>query len=178
MAHAVTSIPAADEHGSTRMERLANKHSADRSSSTGPKLKGYRRFHQPVACISPHPLYNRDVYKRQGIDRHIRFRHRIRRAAWSSQEAQWTIDAVRSFPDGREEPVALTCNFLFSCAGYYRYSAGYTPEFPDIGRFQGRVVHPQDVYKRQAHPRCRARDPRRGSLCPAACRDRAGGKPF
>ena len=50
---------------------------------------------------------------------------------------------MRSFPDGREEPVALTCNFLFSCAGYYRYSAGYTPEFPDIGRFQGRVVHPQ-----------------------------------
>jgi cation diffusion facilitator CzcD-associated flavoprotein CzcO len=78
-----------------------------------------------------------------GIDRHIRFRHRIRRAAWSSQEAQWTIDAVRSLPDGREEPAALTCNFLFSCAGYYRYSAGYTPEFPDIGRFQGRVVHPQ-----------------------------------
>ncbi|HXM42836.1 MAG TPA: NAD(P)/FAD-dependent oxidoreductase [Bryobacteraceae bacterium] len=78
-----------------------------------------------------------------GIDRHIRFRHRIQRAAWSSQEAQWSIDAVRTLPDGREEPVALSCNFLFSCAGYYRYSAGYTPEFPDIGRFQGRVVHPQ-----------------------------------
>ena len=46
-------------------------------------------------------------------------------------------------PDGRDEPVTLTCNFLFSCAGYYRYSAGYTPEFPDVDRFQGRVVHPQ-----------------------------------
>jgi cation diffusion facilitator CzcD-associated flavoprotein CzcO len=79
----------------------------------------------------------------EGIDRHIRFRHRILRAAWSSAEAQWTIDAVRQLPDGRDEPVTLSCNFLFSCAGYYRYSAGYTPEFPDIGRFQGRVVHPQ-----------------------------------
>jgi monooxygenase len=79
----------------------------------------------------------------EGIDRHIRFRHRILRAAWSSEEAQWTVDAVRQLPDGREEPVTLACNFLFSCAGYYRYSAGYTPEFPDIGRFQGRVVHPQ-----------------------------------
>jgi monooxygenase len=78
-----------------------------------------------------------------GIDRHIRFRHRIQRAAWSSQEARWTVDAVRKLPDGRDEPVTLTCNFLFSCAGYYRYSAGYTPEFPDIGRFAGRVVHPQ-----------------------------------
>jgi cation diffusion facilitator CzcD-associated flavoprotein CzcO len=78
-----------------------------------------------------------------GIDRHIRFGHQIKRAAWSSQEAAWTVDAMRKLPDGCEEPVTLTCNFLFSCAGYYRYSAGYTPEFPNIGRFQGRVVHPQ-----------------------------------
>jgi cation diffusion facilitator CzcD-associated flavoprotein CzcO len=79
----------------------------------------------------------------EGIDRHIRFRHRILRAAWSSEEAQWTVDAVRQSPEGRDEPVTLACNFLFSCAGYYRYSAGYTPEFPGIGRFQGSVVHPQ-----------------------------------
>ena len=79
----------------------------------------------------------------EDIDRHIRFRHRIKRAAWSSPEAKWTVDAICIVPDGREERVTLTCNFLFSCAGYYRYSAGYTPEFPDIGRFAGRIVHPQ-----------------------------------
>jgi len=79
----------------------------------------------------------------EGIDRHIHFRHRIERAAWSSQEAKWTVDAVYSLPGGREEPVTLTCNFLFSCAGYYRYSAGHMPEFPDAGRFTGRIVHPQ-----------------------------------
>jgi monooxygenase len=79
----------------------------------------------------------------EGIDGHIRFRHRINRAAWSSEDARWTVHAVRIMPDGREEVVTLTCNFLFSCSGYYRYSAGYTPEFPDIGRFHGRVIHPQ-----------------------------------
>lgn len=79
----------------------------------------------------------------EGIDRHIRFGHRIERAAWSTPDARWTVDGVRRLPDGREEPVTLTCNFLFSCAGYYRYSAGYTPEFPDINSFGGRVVHPQ-----------------------------------
>jgi cation diffusion facilitator CzcD-associated flavoprotein CzcO len=79
----------------------------------------------------------------EGIDRNIRFGYRIQRAAWSSQEAKWTVDAVRQLPDGRDEPVTLTCNFLFSCAGYYRYSAGYSPEFPEAGRFKGRVVHPQ-----------------------------------
>ena len=42
-----------------------------------------------------------------------------------------------------DEKVTLEANFLFSCAGYYRYSAGYTPEFPNIDRFKGTVVHPQ-----------------------------------
>jgi monooxygenase len=78
-----------------------------------------------------------------GIDRHIRFRHRIQRAAWSSQEAKWTVSALRQGADGCEDPVSFTCNFLFSCAGYYRYSAGYQPDFPEMGRFTGRVVHPQ-----------------------------------
>jgi len=79
----------------------------------------------------------------EGIDRHIRFGHKILRAAWSSAEAKWTVQAVRTWPDGREEQVTLSCNFLFSCAGYYRYAAGHTPDFPGIGRFKGRVVHPQ-----------------------------------
>jgi cation diffusion facilitator CzcD-associated flavoprotein CzcO len=87
--------------------------------------------------------YITDTAREEGIDHHILFRHRIVRAAWSTEEAQWTVEAVRKLPDGRDEPVTLTCNFLFSCAGYYRYSAGYAPEFPGAGRFQGRVVHPQ-----------------------------------
>jgi cation diffusion facilitator CzcD-associated flavoprotein CzcO len=78
-----------------------------------------------------------------GIDRHIRFRHRIQRASWSSQDARWTVEALRNVPGGHDEPVTVTCNFLFSCAGYYRYSAGYMPEFSDIARFTGRIVHPQ-----------------------------------
>jgi cation diffusion facilitator CzcD-associated flavoprotein CzcO len=28
------------------------------------------------------------------------------------------------------ELVRLTCNFLFLCGGYYKYSDGYTPDFP------------------------------------------------
>jgi monooxygenase len=86
--------------------------------------------------------YITETASEEGIDGHIRYRHRILRAAWSSQEAKWTVDAARQTGDG-EEPVTLTCNFLFSCAGYYRYSSGYTPEFPDAERFAGRVVHPQ-----------------------------------
>jgi cation diffusion facilitator CzcD-associated flavoprotein CzcO len=79
----------------------------------------------------------------EGIEDKIRFRHRVHRAAWSSVKAKWTIEGERTSPDGKSDPVILTCNFLFCCTGYYRYSQGYTPEFPNIGRFTGRVIHPQ-----------------------------------
>ena len=87
--------------------------------------------------------YITDTARDGGIDRNIRFRHTIRRASWSSADARWTVEAVRKSADGRSESVCLTCNFLFSCAGYYRYSSGYSPEFPNVGRFQGRIIHPQ-----------------------------------
>jgi cation diffusion facilitator CzcD-associated flavoprotein CzcO len=84
----------------------------------------------------------------EGIDRNIRFRHQIKRASWSSEDAKWTIEATKSSGDSKssevkEESVTLTCNFLFCCAGYYRYSAGYLPEFPNSSRFKGRMFHPQ-----------------------------------
>ena len=37
----------------------------------------------------------------------------------------------------------FTCNFLFMCSGYYKYEAGYTPEFKGVADFAGRIVHPQ-----------------------------------
>ncbi len=105
----------------------------------------FRPWTSPKA-ISPGDAirdYITDVARDEGIDRHIRFGHRIERAAWSSENACWTVKALRKSSAGNDEPVTLTCNFLFSCAGYYRYSSGYTPEFPDAGRFRGQVIHPQ-----------------------------------
>ena len=37
----------------------------------------------------------------------------------------------------------LTCGFLLSCTGYYRYDHGYRPTFPGSERFTGAIVHPQ-----------------------------------
>ena len=75
-----------------------------------------------------------------GIDRKIRFDHRVISATWSSTDAKWTI-TVEKGPE--KERVTFTCGFLFSCAGYYDYAAGYTPSFPGVERFTGRIVHPQ-----------------------------------
>jgi len=84
--------------------------------------------------------YLRETAKEHGIDRKTRFGHRVRRAAWSSREARWTVEVERG---ERKEVVHLTCNFLFMCSGYFNYAEGYTPEFPGVARFAGRIVHPQ-----------------------------------
>jgi monooxygenase len=82
--------------------------------------------------------YVRDTAAENGIDRHIRYHHRVVRAEWSSESSRWTVHSEHA-----GTTVSLTCNFLFMCSGYYRYSAGYTPEFAGIDRFGGALVHPQ-----------------------------------
>ncbi|MFY1584520.1 flavin-containing monooxygenase [Micromonospora sp. WMMD734] len=84
--------------------------------------------------------YVRQTAREYGVEEHIRFRHRVRRAEWDSSTARWTVHVHR---DDTAEDIVLTCGFLFSCTGYYRYDAGYTPDFPDVGRYTGRLVHPQ-----------------------------------
>lgn len=85
--------------------------------------------------------YIRDTATQFGIDRHIRFRHQMIRASWSSAEARWTVEA-RVKDDGRI--VRLGCSFLYMCSGYYSYDKGFSPEFPGRARFQGQFLHPQE----------------------------------
>jgi monooxygenase len=82
--------------------------------------------------------YIRQTATEAGIDRRIRFGHRVVRAEWSTEDAQWTVQAVR---DG--EPVCFTAHFLYVCGGYYRYDGGYAPEFEGAQRFRGTIIHPQ-----------------------------------
>ena len=44
--------------------------------------------------------YIKDTAREFGIDKEIRFRHRVRRISWSSQDAIWTVDIERL--DGEE----------------------------------------------------------------------------
>ncbi len=87
--------------------------------------------------------YVRDTAAEHGIDKKIRFNTRVKRASWSSADARWTVEAEQGVEGGEKSIVRYTCNFLFMCSGYYRYEAGYRPEFPGEGRFKGRIVHPQ-----------------------------------
>ena len=84
--------------------------------------------------------YIKDTAAESGIDEHIRFNHKIVRADWSTADARWTITAERT---DTGETVELTCSFVFSCSGYYRYDHGYQPDFAGMDRFEGTIVHPQ-----------------------------------
>ena len=73
--------------------------------------------------------YIRDTAREFGVDRRIRFGHKVRSAAWSSAEARWTLE-VEAGRSGAQ--VQVTCGFLIVCAGYYSYEGGYRPDFPGL----------------------------------------------
>ena len=75
-----------------------------------------------------------------GIRRHIRYSHAVKSASWDTATSRWTVE----FEQGSAGDTGrVTCNFLFTCAGYYNYEAGYRPDFPGEAEFQGRIIHPQ-----------------------------------
>jgi monooxygenase len=82
--------------------------------------------------------YVNETAREYGVDKHIRFKHRVARASWSSQDALWTVEAEHEGAVKR-----FTAKFVLMCAGYYNYQQGYLPEFKGVERFEGQVVHPQ-----------------------------------
>ena len=84
--------------------------------------------------------YVRQTASDHGIEDRIRFHHRVVAANWSSEDSRWTVEAENTETG---ETTRVTCDFLWTCSGYYRYDQGYTPEFEGLDRFAGEVVHPQ-----------------------------------
>jgi monooxygenase len=77
--------------------------------------------------------YIHETADENGISPHIHYNERVTRAEWSSTDARWTVIAASTW----------TCAFLYNCAGYYDYAAGYTPDFPGRETFTGTIIHPQ-----------------------------------
>ncbi len=105
----------------------------------------------PIATAAEILAYMGEVIEENGLARHIRYKHKILSAHWSSADNLWTIEATRS---DTGEKLAFTAHFLWMCQGYYRHSQGYTPKWPAMETFKGRLVHsetwPEDLdYKNQ-----------------------------
>jgi cation diffusion facilitator CzcD-associated flavoprotein CzcO len=94
----------------------------------------------PIASASEIKKYMAEVIKENGLDEHIRYQHRITNASWSSRDNKWTVTVTRG---DTGETFQMTTNFLWMCQGYYKHSEGYTPEWPNMDAYKGRVVHPQ-----------------------------------
>ncbi|MDX2236870.1 MAG: NAD(P)/FAD-dependent oxidoreductase [Hyphomonadaceae bacterium] len=94
----------------------------------------------PIATADKILTYIREVIEENDLARHIRYKHKITAARWSSEDALWTVEARRA---DTGETVSYTCNFLWMCQGYYRHAEGYTPDWPGMESFKGRIVHPQ-----------------------------------
>ena len=86
--------------------------------------------------------YIRDTAREFGIDRSIRFNHKVVAADWDSATARWTVTVRRTLGSLQDE-VRLTCRFLYMCSGYYDYDQGHAPAWPDMEQYQGRMVYPQ-----------------------------------
>ncbi|EKF21273.1 FAD-containing monooxygenase EthA [Mycolicibacterium hassiacum DSM 44199] len=82
--------------------------------------------------------YLKETAAEFGIDKHIRYRHRVVAADWSDADNRWT---VRVEHDGEE--FEITASFVFAASGYYNYDEGYTPQFVGRDDFEGIIVHPQ-----------------------------------
>ncbi|MGI8492786.1 MAG: flavin-containing monooxygenase [Acidimicrobiales bacterium] len=84
--------------------------------------------------------YIKETAAQTGVDKKIRFNRRVTRAEWVSDDACWHVTAERA---DTGESFEVTCGFIFSCSGYYRYDRGYLPDFAGMDRYEGTIVHPQ-----------------------------------
>jgi cation diffusion facilitator CzcD-associated flavoprotein CzcO len=94
----------------------------------------------PIATAEEIRTYMGEVIEEHDLARHIRYRHKIKTASWSSEDRLWTLEGTRSDTGAK---VRFTCNFLWMCQGYYRHERGHTPQWRGMESFQGRIVHPQ-----------------------------------
>ena len=84
--------------------------------------------------------YIRETAHQYDIGKFIRYNHQVIQADWDSNAALWSISVKQG---DASEVTILRCRYIFACTGYYRYDQGYTPEFSELEKFNGNLVHPQ-----------------------------------
>ncbi|MGH6882104.1 MAG: flavin-containing monooxygenase, partial [Hypericibacter sp.] len=85
--------------------------------------------------------YMGEVIAENDLGGHIRYRHAVSTASWSSESNRWTVTCRRG---DTGEAVAFTAKFLWMCQGYYNHAEGYMPTWPGMERFGGPIIHPQN----------------------------------
>jgi cation diffusion facilitator CzcD-associated flavoprotein CzcO len=94
----------------------------------------------PIATAEEILTYMGEVIEENDLAPHIRYCHEVVKAVWSSEAKHWTLTVNRT---DTGETTSFTGGFLYLCQGYYNHKQPYTPQWPGMDRFEGRIVHPQ-----------------------------------
>lgn len=94
----------------------------------------------PIATADEILSYMDEVIQENDLDRHIRYQHRVQSANWNDADQRWEVVVERA---DTGELCYFAPRFLWMCQGYYRHEQGYTPDWPGMEDFRGRIVHPQ-----------------------------------
>lgn len=84
--------------------------------------------------------YVQETAAEYGVDEHINYGRRVVKAAWSTADELWTVDAEH---EATADTETWTAKFVVAGTGYYNYDTGFRPEFPGDADFEGRIIHPQ-----------------------------------
>ncbi|KAG5983904.1 hypothetical protein E4U55_006816 [Claviceps digitariae] len=94
---------------------------------------------QPIARGPLILKYLNESAAQEGIDKHIKFNHRVNSIDWSSASSTWKFNITANGSDS----VALRSRFVFLGTGYYDYNEPLKAHIPGIDDFKGTVIHPQ-----------------------------------
>ena len=97
----------------------------------------------PIATADQILKYMDEVISEHHLGERIHYSHRVLSACWSTPEACWHVEIQDTPAEGNPVIRSVRCNFLWMCQGYYRHAEGYTPDWPGMADFAGRIVHPQ-----------------------------------
>jgi monooxygenase len=102
---------------------------------------GFKPWRGPSIATADEILaYLDEVIEENHLADHIRYRHRVTAASWSSEERRYTVDVTR---EDTGEQLRFTTDFLWMCQGYYDHDKPFQPHWQGMDEFAGQVVHPQ-----------------------------------
>ncbi len=123
--------------------------------------------------------YVRETATENGIEKHIRFRHRVKRASWSTPDARWTVEVERIAGEGATEPRALHLQFPVHVLGLLQIRGGLHAGVQ--GRHGFRRPHRASAEMDRGHRLCRQARRRdrlgrdRGNAGAGACQEGGAG---
>ncbi|KAE8358316.1 hypothetical protein BDV27DRAFT_169559 [Aspergillus caelatus] len=82
--------------------------------------------------------YLNETTKKYGIDKHILFNHRVRHAAWSSEDNMWGLKATL-----QDKEIYLSATYVMFATGYFDHNQPLPAQIPGLNGFRGMLIHPQ-----------------------------------